>query len=71
MPPAVADEAIERAFEESPERELAGRVARSWARRAERGPRAKARLFALLLRRGFSRSTAIDVVREVMGEQDG
>jgi len=70
VPPRVADEVVDRAFGEHPERALALRAARSWARRSAAGARERERLFAMLVRRGFARSTAIEVVREVMGERD-
>jgi regulatory protein len=68
VPPHVADEVLERAYGDNPEHELALRVARARARRSAGGAKARERLYALLLRRGFTRATAADVVREVMGE---
>ncbi len=68
VPPRVAEEVLDRAYEDNPERELALRVARSRARRSSGAPRARERLYALLVRRGFAHGTAAEVVREVMGE---
>jgi regulatory protein len=70
VPPAAASEAVERAFEETSEAAVALRVARAWAGRASPGPRARARLYGLLVRRGFSRSAALEALREVLGERD-
>jgi SOS response regulatory protein OraA/RecX len=70
VPPAAASLAVERAFEETSEAELALHVARTWARRTPSGPRARARLYGLLLRRGFPRSAALAALRDVMGERD-
>jgi len=69
VPQRVADEVLERAYGDNPEYELALRVARARARRSAPGARTRERLFALLLRRGFTRATAAEAVREVMGEE--
>jgi regulatory protein len=68
VPPRVADEVLDRAYGDNPERELALRVARGRARRSPDGPRTRERLYAFLVRRGFTRATAAEAVREVMGE---
>lgn len=70
VPPQVADEVLDRAYGDNPEHELALRVARARVRRSVHGPRTRERLYALLVRRGFTRATAAEVVREVMGERD-
>lgn len=70
VPARVAGEVLDRAYEDNPEHGLALRVARARARRAAGGSRARERLYAFLVRRGFARATAFEVVREVLGERD-
>ena len=70
VPPQVAEEVLDRAYGDNPERDLALRVARVRAKRSAGGPRSRERLYAFLVRRGFTRATAAEVVREVTGERD-
>ena len=70
VPPQVAEEVLDRAYGDNPERDLALRVARVRARRSADGPKSRERLYAFLVRRGFTRATAAEVVREVTGERD-
>lgn len=70
VPPEVTDGVLDQAFAATSERALALRVARARAGKSGSGPKARARLHALLLRRGFSYGVTAEVVREVMGELD-
>lgn len=72
VPSDVVGDVVRTTYEAHPETELARRVAAGRAGRTDTGDRkARARLHAFLVRRGFSHETAAQAIRELRTRDDG